>query len=484
MAEGVSKALRDSVIYGGGQLLQRSVGFLMLPIYTRFLTPADYGVLSLLVVAVQSVAAFTGLQLVHALFRYYYETNDATTRKVMISTTLILTAGTKIATTILVVIFSGSLASVFLGDGGLSKLVALFAVTMISDVLVYIPMQYLRILNRPKTYVVISLIKLFCQVSMNVWFLVFMGFGVSGVIYANIIAGFGVGGALVVWTLSKTGARVSLKLVGQLSSYSWPLIFGGILTLYAYQVGAISLSHMSGLAEVGIFALAMKFNSMIPLLVTEPFMQAWAPQRFRIRKQKNAIDVYQKAFLVLMFGVVVVATAVALLSENIIYFMASPEFWPAAKLVPIICLFSIVTGLYEYCKFGVLVTDRTYDVTKSMILMAGGVSLVLVISNEQMTALSVIFGLLFGGVLSVVWVVYKGKRNLDMKLPWRRFWLLLLMAVGIFSLSAVLPDNAWIAIPAKILLLVGLVVGAYASPVFGREGREVVLSYVKDIRRR
>ncbi|MDD5356502.1 MAG: oligosaccharide flippase family protein, partial [Candidatus Omnitrophica bacterium] len=71
-----SKLIENSLIYSGLQVLQKSVGLVLLPLYTHYLTPVDYGVVSV----INSVAAFLGvfflLGLNGAAYRYYFDFKD------------------------------------------------------------------------------------------------------------------------------------------------------------------------------------------------------------------------------------------------------------------------------------------------------------------------------------------------------------------------------------------------------------------------
>ena len=63
-------------IYAAGNILRQIAGFLMLPVYTRFLTPADYGVVGLMVFAVSLIELALGVRLQWAIPKYYFEAKD------------------------------------------------------------------------------------------------------------------------------------------------------------------------------------------------------------------------------------------------------------------------------------------------------------------------------------------------------------------------------------------------------------------------
>ena len=86
----INKTGKYAVIYLVGVLLERGVSFVMLPIYTRFLTPGDYGTLELLTMTLDVIAILAGLGLSEAVYRFYYRFDTVGERNRVISTVTIL----------------------------------------------------------------------------------------------------------------------------------------------------------------------------------------------------------------------------------------------------------------------------------------------------------------------------------------------------------------------------------------------------------
>ena len=66
-------AARDIVFFGLGMVLVKSLGFLLIPIYTRFLSVADYGALALLVITLQLLSFIFLFGISTASMRYYFD---------------------------------------------------------------------------------------------------------------------------------------------------------------------------------------------------------------------------------------------------------------------------------------------------------------------------------------------------------------------------------------------------------------------------
>src|SRR6266699_2074434 len=86
------RAGRHTVVYGLGILLARAVSFVMLPFYTRYLTPGDYGVMQLVEMTLDVVAIFAGTQIASGVFRYYHKAENDADRRSVLSTALLLLA--------------------------------------------------------------------------------------------------------------------------------------------------------------------------------------------------------------------------------------------------------------------------------------------------------------------------------------------------------------------------------------------------------
>ena len=69
------RVFKGASIYSLGEVLVKASGFFLIPVYTRVLTPADYGIIGYLQVLVQIGATVLAFGFFGAQTRYYYENN-------------------------------------------------------------------------------------------------------------------------------------------------------------------------------------------------------------------------------------------------------------------------------------------------------------------------------------------------------------------------------------------------------------------------
>jgi O-antigen/teichoic acid export membrane protein len=86
---GYRRIIAHSSIYMLGILLSKAVTFIMIPIYTKYLVPSDYGIIELLMMTIDIVAFFIGIGLSNSILRFYYDFDNETDRHRVISTGLI-----------------------------------------------------------------------------------------------------------------------------------------------------------------------------------------------------------------------------------------------------------------------------------------------------------------------------------------------------------------------------------------------------------
>src|SRR6266704_6365975 len=106
MIERLKELLRHSAVYGLGSIVARIVGVLLLPLYTRYLSPSDYGLIETLIALSAVLTALVAQGMKSAFFRFYFDSAEPERRRlvvrtafwyVMAASTVVTTAGIALA---------------------------------------------------------------------------------------------------------------------------------------------------------------------------------------------------------------------------------------------------------------------------------------------------------------------------------------------------------------------------------------------------
>src|SRR5689334_11004381 len=94
----VQTAVRHGAVYGVGNMLIKVLGFVMLPFYTHYLNPRDYGVLEILDLSMSMLGMFLNMGMTAALLRCYTAASGAEEKRKAVSTAFLFVAATGLFT--------------------------------------------------------------------------------------------------------------------------------------------------------------------------------------------------------------------------------------------------------------------------------------------------------------------------------------------------------------------------------------------------
>jgi O-antigen/teichoic acid export membrane protein len=214
-------------------------------------------------------------------------------------------------------------------------------------------------------FVVINLVKLFLQLSLNIVFLVPMRMAAQGVLLATLIANAVLGLGLAVFLIREVGLRPSAGRARDLLRFGIPLMGTQVATFFATFGDRYFLQKATDSAAVGLYTLAYQFGFLLIAVGYLPFQTAWDPARFAVAKRpRHERDaVYASAFVRANTLVMTVAVCLALFAGDVLRIMAAPTFHPAADLVPLILIAYVLKSWTSFQNLGILVRERTEFVT-------------------------------------------------------------------------------------------------------------------------
>ena len=159
---------RHGSVYGLATLLHRMISFIMLPIYTRYLSPADYGVLELIYLTTNIIAMVIGLRIEAAVSRFYFDYEDLEERNKVISTGTVgygMIAGGLI---LAMIPFSGFMATHILDQPDQGALFTIAIITLAVGILEPIGYAWLRVTHRSFTLMIVRVITTLVTLGMNI----------------------------------------------------------------------------------------------------------------------------------------------------------------------------------------------------------------------------------------------------------------------------------------------------------------------------
>jgi O-antigen/teichoic acid export membrane protein len=361
---------RHSLIYGVGIVLSKSVSFVMLPVYTRFLTPGDYGVMELIDMSLDVIAMMAGGGLAVGIFRFYHKATSDAERNSIVSTALLALATSYLLVAMVTFLFASQLSALVFQSTTYAPLVRIAAGSLAFQSLLIAPLAYIRVRHKSTVFVAANLAKLVLALVLNIVFVVGYRMGARGVLTSTLISTAIVGTALGLYTLRQVGLSWSPKALRSLLRYGTPLVLTQFATFIATFGDRYFLQHASQLTTVGIYTLAYQFGFMLGTIGYMPLELVWAPMRFQVANRADRDEIYARVFVYLNLVLITVAVGITLFISDLLHLMTTPAFYPAASIVPLILVAYVLQGWAGVQDIGIHIRERTSLLTLSNWLSA------------------------------------------------------------------------------------------------------------------
>ena len=480
MSRETQTLVRHTAIYAFGTILSNLASIIMLPIYTRHLSPSDYGVIELLSATVGLFSVVFGLRVGEAIFRYHASYQEDRDKNEVVSTALILVAGLTLCGLLLMMGLGNELSLLVFGTTKRAAAMRLYGITLPLSALVEIVFISLRAEQRPWSFVALSTLRLVLQLGFNIYFVVIEHLRVSGVIYSALLSGSIMFVVLAIYTLSRTGLQFSRTKARELAAFSWPLVLSAVATFFFTSSDRFFLRHFSNTAEVGIYSLGYRFGYLLLAIGWAPFSGIWDSQRYVVLKSENPQAIFNKTFVVVSLTLIFGALGISVFAQDVLRIMSNRNFWDAYEVVPMIVIAYVFQAWTSFTNVGLLLHGKTMHTFYSTIVAAMIAAVGYVILIPRFGAVGAAVATLFGFAVRFVWIYSVSQSSYNMGLRWGKVAKICALAVSVYLLSLFVPGRlVWaIVIHAmEMLLFIGLLL---ALPVFDPHERARIVSLIRN----
>jgi O-antigen/teichoic acid export membrane protein len=332
--------------YTASSVISKLIAVALLPLYTRYLTPADYGAAEVLLTGVIAASIVIRLGVIEALLRFYYQADEVPEK--VVKTAFASLFWTATAGLVIALPFAGPISEAMLGrsDAGLVRIAifGLWVFTMYEFLL-----TLFRLDERARAFLYFTVANVLVTIPATVWFVVVQEEGAEGLLLGQYVTGAAFLAALLVAHRRRLSLVPDPPLLRRMTRFGLPTM-PAELSLYSLNfIDRLLLVRLVGLADAGLYSLSVKFAQAVNVLV-KGFQLAWPPLAYSIEDDDEA----RRAYAVIVTWFVALCTfAVAgmwLLSRWIVRALAAPEFFQSYEAIGLVS-----TGVMLYALYLVLV---------------------------------------------------------------------------------------------------------------------------------
>lgn len=362
------------MVYWLGRMAARSLQILLLPVYTAYLSPGDYGVLSILGISMDVIALVLSFQLPLAIYKFWYREETEHGRHRVLGSAMLVTM---VAPTLLLlpVYVWADYCSLLLGIERHANLLRLALVEGQLGMIITVVMTEMRVRDESRRFSLWELFKLVGIGLLSILLVVGFGLGIWGMFIAHVI----VFGCITLWLLPSFLSRIGLcfesELMKKMFLYALPLVPSAVAMAAIHSADRFFLQKMVGLEATGLYAIGYKFGMLVNILVTGPFSLLWATKRFSIANEENAHKKYGKIFTFLLMSTSFVAVSVTGLAREIMQIMTAPAYWESYTVVSLVAWSYVFFALSSVVSVGFFVHHKT-GVSACIVFFAFAVNMI------------------------------------------------------------------------------------------------------------
>jgi O-antigen/teichoic acid export membrane protein len=355
----VTETGKHTLIFGIGSLLQQGASFLLLPVYTHYLSPAEYGIVGMLLILRSLVFTLSASMVGPALFRSYYDYDTENERTVVVSTSLLFCLIMSFLVFITGSLMSGTVSSLLTGSQAYASLTTLVLLSGVFQSVNTVSMSVFRAKKWSRKYTAVSVAGTIVTLSLSVYFVVVRGMGITGVIIGSLLGIVVTTFAGLYFIRRNIAMRISPKEIGKLSRYGLPIVPVNAMNFLLSAGTRIVVQAFLGNAGVGLFTLGRRLGSLVQVLVIQPFNQIAPAALFSAEKDPQAKRFYSRILTYYATITVFVSVLVAAVAGDLLRLMSRSEFWNAWKIVPWIGAACILYGARGLLSVGLFLKRKT-----------------------------------------------------------------------------------------------------------------------------
>lgn len=338
------RLLSNTAVLGMGVFASKFLVFLMMPFYTRVLSPGEYGSADLISQTANLLIPLACVGITDGIFRFAMD-KDGDKRRVLSSGLFVL-----LLSSILFCLLSPliGLADYF------RSYVLLIVAYVLSANLHSVCAQYMRACGRTKLFAFQGILNTALVIGLNIFFLVALRMGIVGYVLSVVVSDFVIS-LLLIFSFGlykQIGARfVDKELIKKLLKYSIPMIPATVFWWITSVSDRYMVTYFCGDAVNGLYTAAYKIPTLLTLLSTV-FMEAW--QYSAVTEDDGAeegtvrVNFFSKVFNSYQALVFTACSAIVALSQVFITVLCAESYFDAWRFIPVLTLSAVFSGLTSF----------------------------------------------------------------------------------------------------------------------------------------
>ena len=440
------RLIKDTVVFGIGNISSKMILFFLVPIYTNYLSTEEYGTADLIVVISGLAVSLFSLDIFNALLRF--SLSSAENRE-------------NVARVSMRVCCVGALAMIVV-----SPVLLLFPTVRpynmfflgfsVINIFRSCGFEYLKVRDKNRVFAFLGFLEAATLALVNIVLICCLDLGVTGYLVSNLVA-YGVSTmiALIVSGFISDSRRgyYERALAWRMIVYSFPLMFNSFIWWITSSFGKIVIDISLGASDLGVYTAASKIPSLVNLVIGV-FNQAWGLSSIREIEGEKDKSFFSR--IVVLYFMVVTGFGIVFISiaKPLVYYFMGRDFQSSWRFIPILMAGAVFYAIELF--FGALYIALKKTINSFLTNVAGAVTNVVLtlVLLDYFGVWGAVIGYCAGFFVISCIRMYDMDRYLKLDYSKTRYWLGVL--VMMMAAIAVLMDfyGLWVCLTAVLVYLV------------------------------
>lgn len=349
--------VKNGTWYSVSNFITKGLAFFLVPLYTRILSPHDYGIIDIVSTIAALVNVTISLEISQGLARFFVEADNLTVKRQYVSTAFWFTALVYAVFFIVAMLTQTSLMQ-FIFDGETNQVIFFMMACSVAVNGIYIFLQnQLRWSLLVREGILCNIINAVGVMIVTVYSVCVLHYGVMGV-FLGLTVGATVSSVVGFLYIKKfLQWYISLQCLKNMLKFSVPLVFSSLLVVLTMYIDRWVIKEYLSLSAVGVYGIGYRVAS-IATLITSGFQNALSPLVYSRYKEIETPREIANVFLYFLFGAVLLCLFVGIMATEIVWVLAPQSYADAATVSVILFMTSILMGMYIFAP-GVFLAKKT-----------------------------------------------------------------------------------------------------------------------------
>lgn len=358
------KLINNSLIFAVGNLGVKMIALLLLPLYTYYLTPSEFGTVDLITITITLIIPIFTLSITDSVLRFVLD-KSYDKESVLINSLIISGIG---------IVLSLLIYPIVILIFPFQEYIVYFYILLFIRIINSLLNQYVRANGKIKLFAVNGIVTSLLLLVFNILFLIVLDMSIPGYMLSFILAYFI--STLFVFLYGKVLADINFKkfnpnLLKEMLVFSIPLIPNTLMWWVMGVSDRYLISYYLGLSSVGLYAVAVRIPSLLNI-ISSVFFQAWQMSAIEEANSKEKSVFYTTVFNVFSVTMLSMTSLLLLILKPLIDLIVSDLFYESWRYVPFLLLGVVFSSFSSFLGTNYIAAKATRGVLITSVI--GGIS--------------------------------------------------------------------------------------------------------------